>query len=208
MRNMLNRIVFTIYHLPKAMESIQDHLLKLRLNGRYVKPSTNTLGQFVIVCYGKWFVYSWFTYKTGNFPIDIQFFFVTIESQFCQAPPFKWDPQGSPSPAQWHWSPLISAHAHPGPGGVKINEDRSDKTKMWAPFVRNKMVISWDFMGGFMAAMVDPQSSPLVVSLVIHDDIPRWFGGTPSVKPSVFTSQRSHKNSGAQKFFRNLRTWI
>ena len=50
--------VFTIYHLPKAMESIQDHLLKLRLNGRYVKPSTNTLGQFVIVCYGKWFVYS------------------------------------------------------------------------------------------------------------------------------------------------------
>jgi hypothetical protein len=27
-------------------------------------------------------------------------------------------PQGSPSPAQWHWSPLISAHAHPGPGGV------------------------------------------------------------------------------------------
>lgn len=69
MQNMLKRIVFTVYHLPKTMESIEDHLLKLRLNRRYVKPSTNTLGQFVIVCYGKWLVYSWFTYKTGNFPI-------------------------------------------------------------------------------------------------------------------------------------------
>jgi hypothetical protein len=58
LRNMLKRIVFTIYHLPKTMESIEDHLLKLRLNRRYVKPSTNTLGQFVIVCYGKWLVYS------------------------------------------------------------------------------------------------------------------------------------------------------
>ena len=72
---MLKRIVFTIYHLPKTMESIEDHLLKLRLNRRYVK----TINQYSrAICYSFAMENGLFIVdvpiKTGNFPIDIQFF--------------------------------------------------------------------------------------------------------------------------------------